>query len=93
MLRRWLFWLPASYVAFLCLASIDMAFRLTGDGEANIGGWMYIFSFMPAMLVAKAFGGVMHIGGATPVMAAAVFLQVVFLMILGAAIDALGRQK
>jgi hypothetical protein len=91
--KRWLIRLPALYAAFLCLVGIEMAFGLTGGGEANLGAWMFIFSLVPAAGVAQMFGIHIYIGESASVTASLVLMQLLMLAIAGAAIDAFLRRK
>jgi hypothetical protein len=89
MLKRWLFWLPALYLGFLCLTGIDMAFGITGSGETNFGAWMFYFSFLPVAALANALGINSYFMESKSLVAMFVLLQALLLLVLGAAIDAL----
>ena len=83
--------MPVLYIALLCLTGIDMAFGLTGNGEASLGAWVYIFSFYPAILVAKLAGIDMYFPPENPIVF--IVLQALGLLLVGAIIDAIRRRK
>ena len=68
-----------------------MAVGITGNGEANLGVWMYIFSFSPAMLVAKAIGIEMYFPPSSPGMF--IMLQALGLLLVGSIIDAIRLRR
>lgn len=90
--RYWAFWLPASYALVLAVAWLDMGLRLSGDGEANAGAWLYLLSFLPSYLVGALLGG----KGGLPVSPATqpllIGVQLIGYLVIGWIMDVLYRR-
>lgn len=92
MLKRWSFWLPALYLSVLLLAGFDAVAGLSGGGEANLGAWIFIFSALPAIAIARALGANVYLGESISMMVTIVLVQALILLALGVAIDAVLRR-
>jgi hypothetical protein len=91
MIKRWAFWLPFLYLAGLIASLAAAALLHSGTGEQSLPAWILIFSSVPAMLIARAFGAQMDIVLLHPIIVAV--LQALALLLIGVAIDALVRPK
>ena len=92
MLKRWIFWLPALFLAVVGIAAADVAFHFSGNGEANLGIWFFALSFTPLMAVAKALGVVEYTPDYAVTLSVYIVVYALALSFLGALIDRAGRR-
>ena len=93
MLKSWMFWLPAVYLAGVGLTAADIAFHFTGSGEANLGIWIFALSFIPLMAVAKTLGVVGYTPDYKMTLVVYVAVYAAILCVVGAMIDRAARRS